>query len=143
MALLCAFPHLSAEEFSSRLPKLWRALEQESVPSTRLFIEWLILLGLLRHRSSRDLASLLARLNEYSQPTGGAISMLTISLHYGLKVDDGELKREYFATIFDRILPWLVHNNHMVRLYSIYVYDRLFVHCMTDGYPLSTLVVLD
>lgn len=125
MSLLCVFPHLTADDFSQRLPHLWRALEQESVPSTRLFIEWLILLGLLKHQRPSDLASLRARLLEFSQPAGGAVSVLTIAMHVGCKLK-GTAQQTYLRESFDHLLPWLVHNNHMVRLYAIYTYDRLF-----------------
>lgn len=132
MSLLCVFPQLTADDFSQRLSHLWRALEQESVPSTRLFIEWLILLGLLKHQRPSDLASLRARLLEFSQPAGGAVSVLTIAMHVGCKLE-GAAQQTYLRESFDHLLPWLVHNNHMVRLYAIYTYDRLFALYRADS----------
>lgn len=124
MSLLVGFPMLTADEFRLRLGRLWTAIEHEAVPSTRLFIEWLIVLGLLKHGREADLEGLLNRLLEFSVPTGMAVSTLTITMLVGCKLEE-QLFGQLCQRALDRILPWLIHNNHMVRLFALYVFDRL------------------
>lgn len=136
MAALVTLPMLTGVQFSKVHPCLWKAVDNESVPSTRFFIEWVIILGLLKHQRPEDLQNLLSRLLEFNQATGTAISLLTVTMHVGLKLE-GELKERFFELVFDRILPWHLHNNHMVRLFASFVFDRLWSHVITDRYPLS------
>lgn len=134
MSTLVAFPMLTGVQFSKEVhSRLWRAIDNESVPSTRFFIEWIIILGLLRHQRPEDLQSLFSRLLEFDQATGTAISLLTVTMHVGLKLE-GELKGRFFELVFDRILPWHLHNNHMVRLFASFVFDRLWSHATADQY---------
>jgi len=132
MSALTLFPMLSASDFGARLPKLWRAIEAESLPSTRFYIEWFILLGLLTHKSSDNEQNLLGRLLEFEWATGTAISLITVAMHYGLKVE-GKSKVSFFQKIFDRLLPWFLHNNHMVRLFALYAFDRLWTRRTNDS----------
>lgn len=138
MAALVALPMLTGVQFGEVHPRLWKAIGNESVPSTRFFIEWAIILGLLKHQRPEDLQNLLSRLLEFSQATGTAISLLTVTMHVGLKLE-GELKERFFELAFDRILPWHLHNNHMVRLFASFVFDRLWSRVITDQYLLSMI----
>lgn len=126
---------MTAEEFNQRLPRLWKAIEEEPVPSTRLYIEWIIILGLVRHGNSDNLRSLLGRLLEWNQGTGTALSTLSISMHVGLKAE-GVGRDAFFRVAFDRILPWFMHNNHLVRMYSLFIFKRLYDH-VNEASPVS------
>lgn len=132
MSLLVAFPALNSDDFAQRLPKLWSALSSESTPSIRYFIEWFVILGLLKHHCDGNMESLLNRLLEFSLPTGTVISLLTINMHVGIKLD-GQAKAEFFKMVFHRILPWFLHNNHMVRMFALFVYHRLWSKVISDG----------
>jgi hypothetical protein len=122
---------LSSTDFRSRLPKLWKAIDNEVIPSTRFFIEWFIILGLLKHGNSNEFVSFLNRLLEFNSSTGTAISLLTVAMHVGRKIE-GEGKRAFFDLVFHRVLPWIMHNNHMVRLFALYVFDNLWLRTTTD-----------
>lgn len=131
MSLLVTFPMLTRDDIITRLPKLWSAIQNETVPTTRFFIEWYIILALLQHGKERELTSLLNRLLEFDLSTGSAISVLTIVMHVGRKVMS-PMKRPFFESVLHRILPWFIHNNHMVRLFALYVYDNLWLRASTD-----------
>lgn len=144
MSLLCAFPMLSSDEFLMRMPKLWQAIEGETHPSTRYYIEWLMVLGILRHGDQQTLGHLMTRFMEFKWSTGTAISLLTIAMHVGLHLPenstvDGEMRGFFFNKIFHYLQPWFLHNNHMVRLFALFVFERLWHHHTTTTTDDSTI----
>lgn len=125
MAILTTFPCITSDQFTSRIPSLLDCINEESVPSTRIYIEWFLVLGLVKHKREENLRNLYNRLLEFSMPTGAAISILSIVYHVGRCLEGGT-REAFFGTIFDRLMPWFLHNNHMVRLYVLYVYKSLW-----------------
>jgi tRNA G18 (ribose-2'-O)-methylase SpoU len=132
MSLLTAFPILNEDDFRIRMPKLWKAIANELVPSTRRYIEWFMILGLLKHGGEVEVGKLMGRLLEFNLPTGAAMSLLTIVLHVGMKIE-GDIRLIFFKTVFHRILPFFMHNNYSVRQMSLFVFDRLFSRYQVDN----------
>lgn len=117
---------MSEHDFIERLPKFWQAISNESVASTRILIEWLIVLGLVKFPRKDSVRNLLARFDEISSSTGTFISLLTISMHFGLCLENTEDQAHFISEAFHYIIPNFSHNNHVVRLYALYAYQRLW-----------------
>jgi hypothetical protein len=142
MSLLCAFPTLDASDFASIVPSIWTALEREALSSTRVFIEIFMIRGILVHQDSSDIHNLLARLLEYDLNVNFIISILTITMHVGVKlphfpiqldkVNGTAPETDFHTCVFNRLTPWFLHNNHMVRLFALFTFNRLWTYCQED-----------
>ncbi len=133
MSILLALPMMGAADFDRELPRLWTAVANEGIPATRVYAEWAIVLGMVRFPSEAYTKSLLDRLGSVlSATTTSAISLLAIVMHVALGVE-GAVLVPLYTGLFDRILPFSIHNNHLVRLFSIYVFQRLWHRARTHA----------
>jgi tRNA G18 (ribose-2'-O)-methylase SpoU len=102
---------------------LWKNISQESMPSSRCFMEWMLARGHVHGFFDVDL--LLRRIKNYHGSAAMSISALTIA--YLVARESGEFRRVFL----DLALPYFIHNNHAVRMFIIYIWDRL----SCDGGP--------
>lgn len=122
-ALLLEVDHVDQGVVGSVHDLLWQNIAQESMPSTRCYFEWMLARGY-----SRDLfstAALLERVKNYHGSAAMSISVLTIAYLVAAR-------RDAFKTDFlDCALPYFIHNNHAVRMFIIYIWERLTVSIAT------------
>jgi len=124
---------LSSSDFDDLLPQIWAALTDEPVPSTRYYIEWFLVLGILRHGHRDHYLMILERLTCFDHAAPVAISNITLCMHLGLKLPES-MQALFFPTVFHRLMPWMLHNSHMVRMFAIFVFDRLWRRAMERSF---------
>lgn len=113
---------------------LWLNIGQESMPSTRCYFEWMLARG-YRHEFFNT-EELMKRVLNYHGSAAMSISVLTISY---LVAKTLPVEHPFRATFMDSALPYFIHNNHAVRMFIIFIWERLTVGCKIDNSAYANL----
>ena len=110
------------------LQTIWRLVGEETMSSTRLFMEWALSRLYLRFPSLIVEDFMDNRVFYRDVSASLVISMLSIALNISKKlaaVNAPIATKTYFPKMSDNVLPLLVHNNHTVRMHAIFAFKEL------------------
>jgi hypothetical protein len=110
------------------LQTIWRLVGEETMSSTRIFMEWALSRLYLQFPSliTDDFMSTRVLYRDVSASL--VVSMIAIFLNMVKKlnvVDEEMMLKVFLPIISDHILPLLVHNNHAVRMHAIHAFKQL------------------
>lgn len=112
------------------LPMLWGAVAEETMLSTRAFMEWSLALVYLTHPERlvpHDLMS--SRISYQGTTPSVLVSIIAVVLLVAKRLDSvaPHVARSVFLPrICHLILPLLAHNNHIVRMHAIHAFRTLY-----------------
>ena len=106
---------------------LWLNVKQEALPSTRAFFEWMLAMGYARGLFPTD--DLLKRVKEYHGGAAISISVLTVAY---LTANNTGSTTTFKHLLLSACTPYFIHNNHAVRMYIIFIWERLCHGDATD-----------
>lgn len=112
---------------SDLLQTIWRLVGEETMSSTRLFMEWALSRLYLKFPSLIIDDFMSCRVLYRDVSASLVVSMLAISLNMIKKmksVDEELTMKRFLPQISDNILPLLVHNNHTVRMHAIHAFKQ-------------------
>ncbi|KAI9323060.1 hypothetical protein BX666DRAFT_2016546 [Dichotomocladium elegans] len=105
-------------------------MKGETQVSVRCYMEWIMIRLYLAFPNR--LTHLYSLLDEADTAPHHTVSILTVILSLGFKLDDTSAKG-YFDEIFPRIIQWLTSNNFTVRLYAYCAWFRNLKACRDRG----------
>ncbi len=109
---------------------VWKAIGEETMDSTRVFMEWSLGLIYLKFPDDLIFPDLISqRMNKFEGYSCQIVSVLSVALLIGKCIDSvaPELARtQYFPKMADYVLPLLAHNNHFVRMRAIHAFSNLY-----------------
>lgn len=110
------------------LQTIWRLVGEETMSSTRIFMEWSLSRLYLKFPSLVVDDFMSTRVFYRDVSASLVVSMLAIALNMVKKlkkVDELVAMKEFLPKMSDNILPLLVHNNHIVRMHTIHAFKQL------------------
>jgi hypothetical protein len=113
---------------SSLLETLWRLVGEETMSSTRIFIEWSLSRLYLKFSSLIESDFMATRVLYRDVSASLVISMLAVALNVAKKlraIDESVALTVFFPIMSDSVLPLLAHNNHTVRMHAIHAFKSL------------------
>ena len=112
---------------------LWRFIGEETMDSTRVFMEWSLGLVYLKFPSDLIFSDLIGqRLGSLEGFSCQIVSVLSVALLIGKSIASGRHLHEsiqpslFFSQMIDHVLPLLAHNNHFVRMRAIHAFSTLY-----------------
>lgn len=125
MALLVLTPTLAEARFEQLAGQVARLLvSSEAVPTTRLFAEWWLVLGLCRFPGCIDTV-LVAQLKNVTLAAGPLISAINILQHVCLHLD----RQPLYSLGLDLLAPWFLHNSAAARMHTFWAFRTLASRC--------------
>ncbi|KAI7902965.1 uncharacterized protein BX663DRAFT_551827 [Cokeromyces recurvatus] len=132
-SMLLIIDFASEDKLNNYMEIIFDMMRKETVPSVRCYIEW-SMVRLLRRFPDR-LPLYYSKLDDTSHKPNYVISLLTIAFTLGevLPSEHGEVK-DYFDTIFVRLVPWLITNHFVIRLFAFCAWRRNWQAYIKRGY---------
>lgn len=109
------------------LPTIWKFVGEETMSSTRIFMEWALSRLYLRFPSLIIDDFMSTRVYYRDVAASLVVSMIAISLNMVKRlrsVDETVSTQMFLPKMSDLILPLLVHNNHAVRMHAIHAFKQ-------------------
>lgn len=125
MALLVLAPTLTEakfEQLAGQVLKLF--VSSEAIPTTRLFAEWWLVLGLCRFPQCID-TLLVAQLKNVTLAAGPLISAINVLQHVCLYLD----RQPLYVLGLDLLAPWFLHNSAAARMHTFWAFRAIASHC--------------
>ncbi|KAI9478551.1 MAG: hypothetical protein EXX96DRAFT_571334 [Benjaminiella poitrasii] len=134
-SMLLIIDFATEEKLNDYMEIIFDMMRKETVPSVRCYIEW-SMVRLLRRFPDR-LELFYSKLDNPSHKPNYVISLLTVAFTLGevLSSEHGEeVVKNYFDTIFVRLVPWLITNHFVIRLFAFCAWRRNWAACVKRGY---------
>ena len=129
IGILCKLSDQIDREFveTDLLQTIWRLVGEETMSSTRIFMEWALSRLYLKFPSLIIDDFMSSRFLYRDVSATLVISMTAIALNMAKKmksVDEELTMNRFLPQISDFILPLLAHNNHTVRMHAIHAFKQ-------------------
>lgn len=127
------------------LQTIWKLVGEETMSSTRIFMEW-ALSRLYLQFSSLIIDDFMSTRILYRDVSASlVVSMIAIILNMVKKlkeVDENLALKVFLPTISDHVLPLIVHNNHVVRMHAIHAFKQLEYQKKINGLERYSLLMM-
>lgn len=110
------------------LPTIWQFVGDETMSSTRLFMEWALSRLYLQFPALIVDDFMSTRVFYRDVSASLVVSMIAIALNMVKKmqaIDQEVSLQNFLPKMPDFILPLIVHNNHTVRMHAIHAFKEL------------------